>query len=302
MALLCVYFFWGTTYLAIRVAIETMPPVVLVAVRFTLSGVIMYVGARWKGEYVPGVRDPEFWRTALCGFGTLAIGNTCLSVAEQWIPAGLAALFVTTAPFWIVGVDAIVPGGEQFHKPVIWGMLIGLAGVLLLLLPTSAIPEAGSPTSASLVAAFLVLQLGNLGWSVGAIFQKRMTGRAHPIVSGAVQQLATGVLFWIPALWTIGRTEIQITPRAILAILYLVTFGSIIGYSAFLYAMDKLPVAIASTYTYVNPIVACVLGWLILGERFGIREVAAMAITFIGVGVVRHFQKQSLPQTIKKTV
>jgi len=299
VALLCVYFFWGTTYLAIRVAIETMPPVVLVAVRFTISGVVMLLASRWKGEHIPGLRDPEFWRTALCGFGTLAIGNTCLSVAEQWIPAGLAALFVTTAPFWMVGVDALVPGGERFHKPVLWGMLIGLAGVLLLLLPTSATPEVGAPTTAALITAFLLLQLGNVGWSVGAILQKRMSSKAHPIVSGAVQQMTTGVLFWIPALWTIRQTEIHLTWRAGLAVLYLATFGSIIGYSAFLYAMDKLPIALVSTYTYVNPIVACVLGWLILDERFGVREVVAMAITFIGVAVVRHFQKQ---QAIKNPV
>ena len=298
MALFCVYFFWGTTYLAIRVAIETMPPVVLVAVRFTISGVLMLIASRWKGEHIPGLRDPEFWRTALCGFGTLAIGSTCLSVAEQWIPAGLAALFVTTAPFWMVGVDALVPGGERFHKPVLWGMLIGLAGVLLLLMPTSATPEIGAPTTAALITAFLVLQLGNVGWSVGAIFQKRMPSKAHPIVSGAVQQITTGVLFWIPALWTIRQTEIHLTWRAGMAILYLATFGSIIGYSAFLYAMDKLPITLVSTYTYVNPIVACVLGWLILGERFGVREIVAMAITFLGVAVVRHFQKQQVMKTV----
>lgn len=297
VALLCVYFFWGTTYLAIRVAIETTPPVVLVAIRFTISGALLLIASRWKGEHIPGLRDPEFWRTALCGLGTLAIGNTCLSVAEQWIPGGLAALFVTTAPFWMIGVDALVPGGERFHKPVLWGMLLGLAGVLLLLLPSGT--GGDQAMTSKVIVAFLVLQLGNLGWSVGSIYQRRMPTRAHPIVSGAVQQMATGVLFWIPALFTLRQTEFQVTWRGSMAILYLATFGSIIGYSAFLYAMDKLPVSIVSTYTYVNPIVACVLGWLLLNERFGMREAVAMAITFVGVAVVRHFQKQ---QSIKKTV
>lgn len=297
VALLCVYFFWGTTYLAIRVAIETTPPVVLVAIRFTISGTLLLLASRWKGEHIPGLRDPEFWRTALCGLGTLAIGSTCLSVAEQWIPGGLAALFVTTAPFWMIGVDALVPGGERFHKPVLWGMLLGLAGVLLLLLPSGT--GGGEAMTSKVIVAFLVLQLGNLGWSVGSIYQRRMPTRAHPIVSGAVQQMATGVLFWIPALFTLRHTEFQVTWRGSMAILYLATFGSIIGYSAFLYAMDKLPVSIVSTYTYVNPIVACVLGWLLLNERFGMREGVAMAITFVGVAVVRHFQKQ---QSIKKTV
>ncbi len=298
MALLCVYFFWGTTYLAIRVAIETTPPVVLVAIRFTISGVLMLIAARWRRDHIPGVREPEFWRTALCGFGTLAIGNTCLSVAEQWIPAGLAALFVTTSPFWMIGVDALVPGGERFHKPVLWGMLLGLCGVLLLLLPSA--DHGTAELSGQAIAAFFVLQLGNLGWSVGSIYQRRMASKAHPVVSGAVQQLTTGMLFWIPAIYAARGGGFQVTWRGSLAILYLATFGSIIGYSAFLYAMDKLPVSIVSTYTYVNPIVACVLGWLILGERFGLREVAAMAITFAGVGVVRHFQNQHY--SVKKAV
>ena len=292
MALLCVYFFWGTTYLAIRVAVETIPPVVLVAIRFTISGALLLIAARWKGVYIPGLRDREFWRTAVYGLGTLAVGSTCLSIAEQWISGGLAALFVTTAPFWMIGVDALVPGGERFHKPVLWGMLIGLAGVLLLLLPSS---FAGG---SKVMVAFLVLQVGNLGWAAGSIFQRRMTATAHPIVSGAVQQIATGVLFWIPALLTLRQTEFHVTWRGAMAILYLATFGSIIGYSAFLYALDKLPVSIVSTYTYVNPIVACLLGWAILDERFGLREAAAMAITFLGVAVVRWLgDRDSNPDT-----
>ncbi len=297
---MCVYFFWGTTYLGIRVALETTPPVLLIATRFTISGVILLVAAKVRKQYIPGLREPEFWWTALYGGGMLAIGNTCLSVAEQWIPAGLAALFVTTAPFWMVAVDALVPGGERFKPRVLWGMLIGLLGVLILLLPGAG----ASAISPAVVTAFLVLQLGNLGWSVGSIFQRRLPTRAHPIVSGAVQQITTGLLFWIPAL-LMQKGEYHITWRGSLAILYLATFGSIVGYSAYLYALDKLPVPIVSTYTYVNPIVACVLGWLLLNEPFGMREVAAMAVIFIGVGVVRKMQQRSTqknPMTVDKGV
>lgn len=286
IALVCVYFFWGTTYLGIRVAIETTPPVLLVAIRFTISGALLLIGAKLKGEYIPGPRDPEFWRTSLYGLGMLAIGNTCLSVAEQWIPAGLASLFVTTAPFWMVGVDTLVPGGERFRPRILWGMVIGLAGVVILLLP-----GAGSASlSPGVVPALLILQLGNVGWAVGSIFQRRLTSRAHPIVSGAIQQLTTGLLFWIPAL-LLQKEPYQITWRGSLAILYLATFGSIIGYSAYLYALDKLPVSLVSTYTYVNPIVACVLGWLLLNEPFGLREVIAMTVIFAGVAMVRRMQK-----------
>lgn len=283
---MCVYFFWGTTYLGIRVAIETTPPVLLVAIRFTISGALLLIGARINGQYIPGLRDPEFWWTSLYGLGMLAIGNTGLSIAEQWIPAGLASLFVTTSPFWMVGVDALVPGGEHFRPRILWGMLIGLSGVVILLLP-----GAGTASiSPGVIPALLVLQLGNVGWSVGSIFQRRLPSKAHPIVSGAIQQITTGLLFWIPAL-LLQKEPYQVTWRGSLAILYLATFGSIIGYSAYLYALDKLPVALVSTYTYVNPIVACVLGWLLLNEPFGVREVIAMVVIFAGVAMVRRMQK-----------
>ena len=286
VALACVYFFWGTTYLAIRIAVETTPPVLLVAIRYTISGLIMLIAARVMKLHIPS--GAEFRRTALCGFGTLAIGNGCLSIAEQWIPGGLAALFITTSPFWTLGVDALVPGGERFHPRTLWGMLIGLGGVVLLLAPGGA---AGQVSSSIALVAFLVLQLGNAGWAVGSIYQKRYPSEAHPVVSGAVQQMVTGLVMWIPAL-ILNRNDFHFTWRGTMAILYLVTFGSIIGYSAFLYAFDKLPVALVSTYTYVNPIVACVLGWLLLNEPFGPREMAAMAVIFVGIAVVRHLQKR----------
>jgi drug/metabolite transporter (DMT)-like permease len=286
IALACVYFYWGTTYLGIRVAIETTPPVLLVAIRFTISGALLLIGARIKGHYIPSLRDPEFWWTSLYGLGMLAIGNTCLSIAEQWIPAGLASLFVTTSPFWMVGVDALVPGGERFRPRILWGMLIGLSGVVILLLPGAG----AASISPGVIPALLVLQLGNVGWSVGSIFQRRLPSKAHPIVSGAIQQLTTGLLFWIPAM-LLQKEPYQMTWRGSLAILYLATFGSIIGYSAYLYALDKLPVALVSTYTYVNPIVACVLGWLLLNEPFGVREVIAMVVIFAGVAIVRRMQK-----------
>jgi drug/metabolite transporter (DMT)-like permease len=287
IALACVYFFWGTTYLGIRVAIETTPPVLLVAIRFTISGTLLLIAAKWKKQHIPSIREPEFWWTSAYGMGTLAVGNTCLSIAEQWIPAGLAALFVTTSPFWMVGVDSLVPGGDKFRPAILWGMLLGLAGVLILL-----IPDANhSAISPAVISAFLVLQIGNAGWSIGSILQRRLPSQAHPIVSGAVQQITTGLLFWIPAL-LMQKGEYHFTWRGSLAILYLATFGSIIGYSAYLYALDKLPVALVSTYTYVNPVVACVLGSLLLNEPFGIREIVAMVVIFAGVAVVRKVQKR----------
>ena len=285
IALLCVYFFWGTTYLGIRIALESMPPLFLVAARYLLSGTLLLIAARWKGAHIPATGSREFRLTALFGLLTLGIGNTALAIAEQWTPAGLASLFSVTSPFWMIGLDAAIPGGERFRPRVLWGVLICLCGVGILLAPGATAISSGA------VLGFFVIQAGNVGWSSGSILQRRLATQANPIVSGAIQQLATGLFFTIPAALTTDFEKLHITGRGWMAIAYLATFGSIVGYSAYLYALEKLPVAIVSTYTYVNPVVACVFGWLLLNEPFGVREAAAMAVIFAGVAVLRRMQR-----------
>jgi len=286
LALFAVYIFWGTTYLGIRVALESFPPALLLGLRFTLSGAILLITGRALNMTIP--TGAELRRTTFCGFLTLGIGTGCLCLAEQWVPSGLAALFITTSPFWMLAVDSIIPGGDRFHKPVLWGMLIGLCGTLLLVAPVggSARLEMGR---GKVTLGFLVLQLGSVGWCLGSIWQKRSTTTVHPVMSGAIQQLAVGVMFLIPSLLLQGR-EARWDWQGAGAILYLATFGSIVGYSAFLYAMETLPVAIVTTYNYVNPVVAVLLGWMFYREPLGLRELAAMSIIFLGVAVVRRMQ------------
>ncbi len=286
LALFAVYIFWGTTYLGIRVALESFPPALLLGLRFTLSGTILLIVGRALKMTIP--RGPELRRTALCGFLTLGIGTGCLCLAEQWVPSGLAALFVTTSPFWMLAVDAAIPGGERFHKPVLWGMMIGLSGTLLLVMPIGS--SAGLDMSGGRIAlGFITLQLGNIGWCIGSIWQRRSKTTVHPVMSGAVQQIAVGVLFVVPSLFFQGR-EAHWNVQGAGAILYLATFGSIIGYSAFLYALETLPVPIVTTYNYVNPVVAVLLGWTFYREPLGVREVSAMVIIFLGVAAVRRMQ------------
>ena len=286
LALFAVYIFWGTTYLGIRVALESFPPALLLGLRFTISGTILLIAGRALKMTIPS--GAEFRRTVSCGFLTLGIGTGCLCLAEQWVPSGLAALFITTAPFWMLTIDAIIPGGDRFHKPVLWGMMVGLAGTLMLVAPIGG--SAGLDMgSGKLALGFLVLQIGNVGWCLGSIWQRRSLTTAHPVMSGAVQQMVVGLVFLIPSLLLQGR-EAHWNWQGAAAILYLATFGSIVGYSAFLYIMETLPVAIVTTYNYVNPVVAVLLGWLFYREPLGVREVVAMSIIFLGVAVVRRMQ------------
>jgi drug/metabolite transporter (DMT)-like permease len=281
-ALVAVCIFWGTTYLGIRMGLESFPPLILVATRFVLSGSLM-LGAAWlMGVHIP--RGRELWQTALYGVMTLGVGNGCLVYAETWVNSGMAALFITVSPFWLVGLEAAFPRGERLHAPTIVGMLIGSVGSALLVGPSALAQGFGS----DLVKGFLVLQLGSLGWSLGSILQRRQPSKAHPVVSGAVQQLAAGLVFVLPAL-LVREHPIQWHTRGVTALLYLVVFGSIVGYSAYIYAMDKLPVAVVSIYTYINPVVAVILGWLFYREAFGKTEAMAMVIIFLGVAIVKRF-------------
>lgn len=280
LALIAVYFFWGTTYLAIRISLEAFPAIFLISARFLLSGTLMLIGARWSGAKIPKGR--ELWLTALFGVIILGGGNGSLVWAEQTVPSGLAALLLVTGPFWMVGLGAALPGGEKIHIPALAGILVGCLGVVVLVVPNGL----STSFSVALINGFLVLQLGCLFWCLGSLLHKRSLTTAHPIVSGAVQQFATGIVFLIPAL-LLPRHPIAWNARSSWALAYLVVFGSVVGYSAFLYALENLPVAIVSTYNYVNPVVAMGLGWLFYREPFGKREFGAMLIIFAGVAIVK---------------
>ena len=284
-ALAAVCLFWGTTYLGIRMALESFPPFVLVATRYTLSGSIMLAVAALARIKLP--TGKELLRTAANGVIILGIGNGCLAFAEQWIPSGLAALFITTSPFWMIGIEALVPGGEALHAPTIAGMLIGFAGVAIL------VSQGGlAGSGGAVLSGFLVLQLGCAGWALGSIGQRRTPAKAHPMISGAVQQLATGLVMILPA-HLVKAHPIHWSPRGIAALFYLVLFGSIVGYSSYIYALSNLPVAVVSIYNYINPVVAVFLGWLFYREPFGPREAAGMAVIFLGVAIVKRFGRRA---------
>ncbi len=279
-------FFWGTTYLGIRVALEGLPPLVLVASRFLLSGALILAFAWWRGWAMP--RGAALWWPVGTGLLTLGVGNYCLSLAETYIPSGLAALFITVAPFWMIGMERAVPGGEPVHPRAWIGMLVGFAGAVWLVAP-EALARGFDGAS---VKGFLILQLSCLGWSLGSILQKRRRDGVHPVLVGALQQFAVGIAAGLLCLGS-GLGEIHLSTRVLGAVLYLALFGSIVAYSSYLYALQHLPVSLVSIYTYVNPVVAVTLGWLFYREAFGINELAAMLVIFAGVYLVKRLSVSS---------
>jgi drug/metabolite transporter (DMT)-like permease len=293
MALAAVCFFWGTTYLAIRIAIESMAPQVLMALRYTISGSILLIAAYFSGAHLP--RGRELWHTALYGVMIIGFGTGSLVFAEQWVPSGLAAVFITLSPFWMIGIDALIPGGERLHGPTMLAMLVGFGGTTLLVAPEILREGFGGP----LLRGFLLIEMGCGGWCLGSILQRRHQTKAHPVVSGAVQQLATGLAFAIPAFLAKphpAQWGTNWSARSIGAVGYLVVFGSIVGYSSYIYALDRLPVSMVSIYTYVNPVIAVFLGWLFFREHFGVPEFLGMLIIFAGVALVKRYSRPASPK------
>ncbi len=261
-------------------ALESFPPAVLIALRYFISGGILLIAARLRGAHLP--RGRELRNTIISGIFVIGIGNGALSWAELLIPSGLASLIVTVSPFWFIIFEALVPGGAKPHGPTIVGMVVGFAGACILLTPGAGATSFHMET----LIGFAILQLGCIAWCLGSIMQRRLKTEAHPIVSGAVQQLASSLAF-VPLALAIPHGPIVIKARAVWAVAYLVVFGSIIGYSAYAYTIARLPVAIASIYPYVNSLVAVALGWLFYREHFGMREFLAMLVIFLGVGIVK---------------
>ena len=291
VALACVCLLWGTTYLGIRIAVEQLAPATLMCVRYTLSGVLILIASRIKGARLP--RGRELWGIAGCGVLTIGLGTGTLTFAEVWVPSGLASLFVTTASFWLVGAEALMPGGEPLHAPTIGAMLIGAAGAAMLVTPDRS--DLAAPAG-RMLAGFALIQLGYVGWGFGSVLQRRLKSKTNPIVSAGVQQLATGLAFVPLALFS---PPSHWTARSVGAMLYLAIFGGAIGYSAYVIAVTKLPVPIASIYSYVNPLVAVILGVWLYGERFTWREAVAMIVIFVGIALVKEAQSR---RTAKRQV
>ncbi len=282
---LAVCFFWGTTYLAIRVGLETLPPTLFGGLRFLLAGTLLLAFVVWRGERLP--RGREWLSLALIGVLLLGVGNGVVVWAEQWISSGMTALLISTSPFWVVGAERLGRGGERAGPRVLLGMLMGFAGMALLVGPELF----GAQLDARFLLGFVLLQVGCASWSGGSVFAKRHPTEVAPLMSAAVQMLAGGA-----ALTLVGTAQGEwasfgFSPRSLGAFLYLVAFGSLVAYSAYTYAIRKLPLSLVSTYSYINPVIAVLLGWLLLSEPMGWRVVIATAVILAGVALVKAAQQ-----------
>jgi len=274
LAFAAVYLIWGSTYLAIRFAIETLPPFLMAGARFTCAGAILYAVARARGAPRP---ERIHWRSALLVGGLLLLGGNGLVVwAEQRIPSGTAALIVGVVPIWIATLQALERGGRLPRGARAVGLLVGVGGVALLVGPDAVVPQS---RAAALGGAAVVL--ASLSWAVGSLLSRRVPLPKSGAIATATEMLCGGALLLLAGTlsgeWSsldLGRAS----ATSWLSLVYLTIFGSIVAFSAYIWLLRVVSPALAATYAYVNPLVAVFLGWALGGEPLTARVLAAAAI------------------------
>ncbi len=238
-----------------------------------------------RGERLPGRR--EWPSLAILGILLLGFGNGAVVWAEQTVPSGLTAVLVATSPFWMVGFDALMPDGEAITLRRVLGLVIGFGGIVMLVWPEMRFDGSGRGFLGGVIAA----QIACVGWAIGSSYA-RQRGRGHAsaenvLATAAFEMLFGGIALLVVSLALHETARLTFSPRTAGALLYLIFVGAIGGFSAYAYALKHLPVATVSLYAYVNPIIAVVLGALILNEPFNARMFVAAVIVFIGVALVR---------------
>jgi drug/metabolite transporter (DMT)-like permease len=275
-----IYLIWGSTYLGIRYAVETIPPLLMMGIRHTTAGILVYAWARTRGAAAPHLKQWGYAATA--GLFLFVAGHGVLAWAEQRIPSGLAALLCATLPLWTVLV-ARLKGAEQRLSGRAWaGLILGFAGVGVLIGP-GALRAHGALSMLGIVAAIS----SSLAWAVGTIYSKSVHMSSSTVLSAAMQMVAGGVSLLVAA-FVSGETA-HVAPfslRSLLALAYLIVFGSIIAFTVFTWLLTVASPSRVSTYAYVNPVVAVFLGWMVAGEAVGWNTWVATLIITAGVALV----------------
>jgi len=281
-----VYLFWGSTYIAVRFGVETIPPLMLVGMRQLLAGIVLYPLARFHSNEKPTL---QHWLSgALIGGLLLIGGNGSIAWAEAKLtPTNITAVLVATVPVWMAIMDWLRPGGPRPTGRVLTALGIGLVGVSLLVSPyVPFVSSAGTPVSP--VCAF-VLFAGSLCWAAGSILSRHLTLPRSPLIGTSIYLIAGGIMLF-PLSLALGEGRNfdvhQISLRSGLSVLYLAVFGSILGFTAYTYLLRHVQPARVATYAYVNPVIAVILGWIFAHEAVSARMLVAAAIILGAVVMV----------------
>ncbi len=279
LAFALVYAIWGSTYLAIRVVVASVPPAASAGVRFTAAGVLLLLYARLTGRVI-AVSRQDALSLAIVGFFLLVCGNGLVVWAEQFVASGLAALMVATMPLWLAVMSAALPRGERL-PPTGWaGVVLGFVGLAVLLWPKI------GPKASGDLGGEAALLLAPLCWSIGSLYSKRMPVTVAPLVATGWEMLFGGAILSIIAAAGGEFSRFAPTRDGWLALGYLVIFGSCVAFTAFVWLLHHVPAAKVATYAYVNPVIAVLLGWLLLDESLTSSMLVGTPIIVAAVALV----------------
>lgn len=286
LAFLAIYTIWGSTYLAIRIAIETLPPFLMAGIRFLIAGAALYLWTRLRGA--PSPTRPN-WKAATTIGGLLLLGgNGGVVWAEQYVPSGLTAVLITTVPLWMALLEWKRYDRTRPAVPIVLGLILGFAGVVLLVGPEEL---AGSGAINRVGATVLIL--ASLSWAIGSLYSRKAPLPTSPLQSTAMEMLAGGLLLSAAGLvsqeW-VGFHPSEASFRSLISLAYLVVFGSLVGFTSYIFLLKATTPAKVSTYAYVNPIIAVILGWAIAQEELTLRTLIAAAIIVAGVVVITTYR------------
>lgn len=296
-AFAAIYIIWGSTYLVILYAIKTIPPILMSAIRFMTAGLMLYAYAAWKGEKQPDFIS--FIKNALCGILLLFGGTVAVAWAEQYLSSSMTAVIVTSVPFWFIILDKKQWSWYFSNKLIIAGLLTGFAGVVFLMNDKSAGPAAVH--SSRYIAGIIVIITGGIAWTAGSLFSKYYPASNSLLMNAAIQLMTGGFCSLTVSLFT-GESErfsfAQVATVSWLALLYLTIIGSLVAYLCYLWLLKVRSAAQVSTYVYINPVVAVLLGALIAGEKISGAQVVSLLIILCGVLLI-NLPKYKIIQTRK---
>ncbi|MGA3314960.1 MAG: EamA family transporter [Candidatus Korobacteraceae bacterium] len=283
VAFALVYLFWGSTYLAIGIADdEHLPPAVMCALRFLIAGPLMLAACAALGRSIR-ITWTEGVRLATIGCLLLVGGNGGLAWAEQWVPTGLAALIVAITPIWFMVLETFVFRGDRLSRRGLIGLALGIAGIAILFWPKFA--DRTTLGTMQLVGSFTLL-LSSMSWAIGSVLSRKWPMKVDPFAATGWEMSFAAIGNVLVALATGQQHRIVLTSRALMAVLYLVVFGSWVGYTAYIWLLKHVSTHKVATYAYVNPIVAVFLGWLVLRERFDGYIFAGSVVIIAAVALV----------------
>jgi drug/metabolite transporter (DMT)-like permease len=281
LAFVSVCLIWGTTYLGISVALETVPVLLVAGLRWMAAGLMLCGLLLASGRGLPG---PRMWGPlALLGFLMNVVGNGFVVYAQQYVASGLTAVLIATTPFWSAIIERLIPGGERFSRRSLSGLALGFSGIVVLVWPEMTVGGAGGR---SFVIGVIAIQLACLGWVIGTSYAKRHELGDNPFRSTALQMVFSGIMLLTAATVHGDWANLSFTPRTFAAMAYLSIAGSLVAYSAYIYAIQHLPLQLVSLYAYINPMIAVALGTLLLDEPLSARILVAAALVFAGTWVV----------------